>query len=192
MNFATPISQLASQNNQPQMNQSQDATQRSMPVENVSYSDILQNMKSEMNNQPPQLNNTPIQNVEPVMQQQQQQQQQYAPQQQYTHGPQLYSRSQEQKYRKKKAVSVSSSESCESYDTHEPDNSLQTDVVMMFLLTFMVQLPSVQKMISSRIPSMYDTELNQISLIGVFVNASFVVAMWIISRKVASKYMKGV
>ena len=192
MNFATPISQLSSQNTQPQTNQSQDATQRSTPVENVSYSDILQNMKSEMTTQPnQQLNNTPIQQHAPI----QQQPQQYSHEpQQYLQEPQQYSRRHEEpKYRKRKAVSVSSSESCDSDDaTNNGIDTFQTDIVLMFLFTFMVQLPSVQKLISSRIPSMYNMELNQISLIGVFVNASFVVAMWIISRKVASKYMKGV
>jgi len=72
------------------------------------------------------------------------------------------------------------------------DNMFQTDIALLFLLTFMIQLPSVQKMVSCKIPSMYNLELNQLSIVGVSFNAAFVVVFWIICRKVAYKYLKAV
>lgn len=167
MSFSTPISQLQNNNNTSESG-------RQAPIENVSYSDILQRMDSSrdagaapMQQPPPPPLHAPSHGSTTV-----QMPSQYAPSEMYA------------------TPKPPPSEGMPEPALDSYTESMQTDAVLMFLIICMVHLPYTQDMIVSKIPSMLNPSTSRVSIVGIVFNASISVALWIILRKAAGKYIK--
>lgn len=66
--------------------------------------------------------------------------------------------------------------------------STQHEIGILFLICVLVQFPSFQKMLSQRIPSMYND--NALSVIGVVFNGLIISILFILAKRVVQKHFK--
>lgn len=189
MSFSTPISQLSSQ---PVVQENP----RKAPIENMSYSDILQNM-----NQPDPARAAPAAAMPPPAlppppPPPRKHEPTAPPAVSPTSGgipggyPMPANAAAHSFASPTSHLGSGSMKPSSTSPVSQEDDSLQTDAVLIFLLVCLVHLPYSQQMLVSKIPSMFNPNTNSISIVGIVFNAVMVVALWVLLRKVAKKYIK--
>lgn len=157
------------------------------PSKNVTmpnYSDLLSSMKSEMNQnqQPPKQNTPPAQpHLEQVNQQLLENQQILGQNIQHEFHRQNQQLDELREAQKEKSKPLTQP---------IPDEmELKFEAFGLACICALIQMPNLQQILFSKVPSMYDNL--KLTIIGVLLNSILISVSYIVFRKLALKYMKG-
>jgi len=184
MEEATPIYQLQQQTN--------EMDSKKTPVDMMSYSDVLKNLKDENVGTPEPMQ---IQQQSPQQQQYQQpqqyHQQQLSPQQQQQY--QQQQQQQQQQYHESNYYPrsvVNPNQPVVSDDTSSSSaNTFQNEMLTLLAVYILIHTTQFQQMVKTKIPGIIN-ENGSSSVVGTLINGVLVIVLWNISKRFLLKYIK--
>lgn len=162
--------------------QSQYASERKAPIDVVSYSDVLKNLKSEE-----------------IQQQQQQCHSIAAGTQQQTASPppqqqqQVFEQTAEHPFVAFRGVAPSSPPVTATATTASEtpvvmNNAFQNEMIILLMVYVFVHMSHVQTWLRTKVPNIVDTS-GSTSLLGLLMNGVAVILIWNVSKKMIIRYM---
>ena len=173
------------QNNQPNIPQQNDGKNVTMP----NYSDLLSSMKSEMN----QIQAQPTHHVQPT-------QAQPTNNEINNHNILLQNQQilgdniQHQFYKQNQQLNELREAQCANQNNVVQEIGATTNMdakyeaIFLVCICALVQMPSIQKLLISKLPSMYDN--SKLTIVGVVLNSVIISVAFVVAKKLAVKYSK--